>query len=53
MTSNSCFSGDIMCVRWNPSGDILANAGDQTAKLLDLKAGKMLYSESTSDESKL
>ena len=41
-------------MRWSPSGDKLASASnDKTAKLLDFKTGKVLYTGNTSDESKL
>lgn len=40
-------------MRWNPNGDMLASAStDNTVKLLDLKTGKILYSGTTSDQSK-
>ena len=46
--------GGTNCVRWSPSGDRLASASnDKTAKLLDFKTGKVLYTGNTSDESKL
>ena len=40
----------LACVRWGSNGEMLANAGDQTAKLLDFKTGKLLYGGLTSDE---
>ena len=41
-------------MRWSPSGDKLASASrDGTAKLLDFKTGKVLYTGNTSDGSKL
>ena len=40
-------------MRWNPSGDMLASASsDQTAKIFDVKAEKVLYTGATSKESK-
>ena len=50
----TCFSiGQINCVRWSPSGDMLASAsGDKTVALLDFKTGKKLYTGNTSDGSK-
>ncbi len=43
----------INCVRWNPSGDMIASASaDQTAKLLDFKTGKVLHTGTTSDGGK-
>lgn len=45
--------GAINCVRWSPSGDMLATASnDQTVKILDFKTGKELYTETTMDRSK-
>ena len=44
--------GCIRCVRWSPSGDMLASAlDDSTVSLLDFKTGKVLYTGSTSDKS--
>ena len=38
-------------MRWRPSGDKLASASwDNTAKLLDFKTGKVLYTVKTSDK---
>ena len=43
----------IRCVRWSPSGDMLASAAeDKKVKLLDFKTGKVLYTGKTSDDSK-
>lgn len=40
----------IMCVRWSPSGDLLAAAAaDSTVGVLDFKTGKTLYTGLTSD----
>ena len=50
MTSN-CL-GSINCVRWNPSGDMIASASrDEKIKLLDCKTGKVLYTGVTYDGS--
>ena len=50
---NCCFLDCINCVRWSPSGELLASASeDKTVALLDFKAGKKLYSGKTSDGSK-
>ena len=44
----------IKCVRWSPSGDMLATAScDKSAKVIEFKTGKVLHSGTTSDESKL
>ena len=44
----------INCVRWSPSRDMLATASnDRKVSLLDFKTGKVLYTEKTSDDSKL
>lgn len=44
----------VNCVRWNPTGEALASACyDTTSKLLDFKTGKVLYTGTTSDGSKL
>lgn len=54
LTCNNYSLGGINCVRWNPSGDMLASASsDKTAKVLDFKTGKVLYTGTTSDGSKL
>ena len=54
LTSNSYNIDSISCVRWSPSGDMIASASaDTTVALLDLKTGKKLYTGKTSDESKL
>lgn len=48
------FLGEIRCVRWNPSGDMLASASyNQIAKLWDLKTEKELYTGTSAYESKL
>ena len=53
LTSNCYFLGDINCVRWSPSGDMLASASDDnTVAQLDFKTGKKLYTGKTSDGSK-
>mgnify|MGYP003932889757 FL=1 len=42
------FLESINCVPWNPSGSMVASASDeQTAKLLDVNGGKILYTETT------
>lgn len=36
--------GHTFCVRWTPSEDVIASASqDGTAKLLDFKSGKVIY----------
>ena len=53
LTSNCYFLGDIDCVRWSPSGDMLASASDDnTVAQLDFKTGKKLYTGKTSHGSK-
>ena len=53
MTSGCYYIGHINCVRWSPSGDMIASASADTAvTLLDVKTGKKLYTGNTSDESK-
>ena len=45
--------GYINCVRWSPSGDMLASASaDKLINLLDFRAGRILNTGSTSDGSK-
>ena len=47
-----CLLAEINCVRWSPSGEMLATTSDDTAvKLLDFKTGKMLYTGNTTDKS--
>ena len=47
------FIVSINCVRWSPSGDMIASASlDATTVLLDFKTGKKLYTANTSDGSK-
>ena len=44
----------ISCVRWSPRGDMLATASsDMTAKVVDFKTGKVLYTGTTPDNGKL
>ena len=53
LTSNCYYIDHISCVRWSPSGDMIATASwDKTVALLDFKTGKKLYTEKTSDRSK-
>ena len=53
LTSNCDYIGIIKCVRWSPSGDMLASASaDKTVALMDFKTGKKLYTGNTSDECK-
>ena len=53
MTSDCYYIGHINCVRWSPSGDMIASASeDKTVALLDFKTGKKLYTGNTSDGSK-
>ena len=43
----------ICCVRWSRSGDLLASASyDKTAKLLDFKTGKVIYTGDSPNDSK-
>ena len=52
LVSNPCSLGAIYCVRWNPSGDMLASASDdQTVAVMDVKTGKKLFTGYTSDKS--
>ena len=53
LTSDCYYIDIIHCVRWSPSGDMLASAShDKTVALLNFKTGKKLYTVKTSDESK-
>ena len=53
LTSNCYHLDTINCVKWSPSGDMLASASDdKTVALLDFKTGKKLYTGKTSDRSK-
>ena len=48
------FRESIFCVRWSPNGDMLASASaDKTAKVVDFKTGKVIFSGTTPDSSKL
>ena len=43
----------VSCVRWSPSGDMIASASlDKKVALLDFKTGKKLYTGTTTDWSK-
>ena len=54
LTSGCYFLDSIYCVRWSPSGDMIASASsDKTIGLFDFKTGKRFYTETTSDESSL
>ena len=54
LTSNYHFLGGTDCVRWSPSGDMIASVSrDTMAVLLDFKTGKVLYTTKTSDGSNL
>ena len=45
--------GPITCVRWSPSGDMIATASyDRTIALVDIKTEKKIYTETTKDKSK-
>ena len=51
-TCNYNFLDGIACVRWNPSGNMLATASlDKSVKLLEFQTGKVLYTGTTSDGS--
>ena len=40
------------CVRWSPNGDMIATASeDNSAKVIDFKTGKVIYSETAADRS--
>ena len=53
LTSNCYLIGSVRCIRWSPSGDMIASTSrDQTVALLDLKTGKKLFTGKTSDGSK-
>ena len=53
LTSNCYYIGTIYCVRWSPSGDMLASSSsDKTVVLSDFKTGKKLYTGKTPDNSK-
>ena len=53
LASNCYYIDDINCVRWSPSGDMLASSSyDKTVALLDFKTGKKLYTGKTPDNSK-
>lgn len=48
------FVGQINCVRWDSSGNFLATASeDGTAKVLDLKSEKIIYTGTSGDNSKV
>ena len=49
---NYYFLDMIACVKWSPSGDMLASVGnDDKVALLDFKTGKILYTGRTLDGS--
>ena len=50
LKTDAYFEGS-QCVRWSPSGDMIACAGTEGAKLLDSKNVNALYAERTSDGS--
>ena len=51
--SNCYYIEFIHCVRWSPSGDMIASASaDKTVALVDFKTGKKLYTGKTSDKGK-
>ena len=53
LTSNCYYIDAISCVRWSPSGDMLASSSDdKTVALLDFKTEKKLYTGKTADDSK-
>ena len=53
LTDNYYIIEGILCVRWSPSGDMIASASsDKTVALLDFKTGKQLYTGNASDGSK-
>ncbi len=44
----------IGCVRWHPSGEILASSSkDKTAKIIDFKTGKVIYTGISADGSNI
>ena len=44
LTSDRYYIDFINCVRWSPSGDMIASASwDKTVVLLDVKTGTKLY----------
>ena len=54
LTSYCYFIGFIYCVRWSPSGDMIASTSfDNTVQLLDFKTGKTIYTGNTSEGGKL
>lgn len=50
LKTDAYFEGS-QCARWSPSGDMIACAGTEGAKLLDSKNVNALYAERTSDGS--
>ena len=53
LTSYYYYLDRITCVRWSPSGDMLASSShDSSVALLDFKTEKKLYTGKTSDGSK-
>mgnify|MGYP001023438483 CR=1 FL=1 len=53
LTINYFVLDHINCVRWDPSKPMTASASwDMTTQLLDVRSGQIIYSGTTSDQSK-
>ena len=53
LITNCYFIDSINCVRWSPSGDMIASASaDKTVALMDFKTGINIYTGNTSCKSK-